>query len=148
MDQMYNVVSDVENYHKFVPFCKRSNVYDKRPGSLKGDLIIGFPPLNEHYTSLVTLNKPTLVKAECIDGRLFNYLLNHWRFSPGLKDIPQSCVIDFMVSFEFKSVIYSKLANMFFDQLILQMESAFYTEAGNRFGQPMIKSHVLFSEAS
>ena len=140
---MYTVVADVENYYKFVPFCKKSMVYSKKDGFLKADLVIGFPPLNERYTSNVTLVKPSLVRAECTDGRLFSYLLNHWRFSPGVKDIPQSCVIDFAVSFQFKSAIHSQFANFFFDQLVIQMEKAFIDEAEERYGKPAIKSHVL-----
>lgn len=148
MDQLYTVVADVENYNTFVPFCKKSHVYAKKPGSLKADLIIGFPPLNESYTSNVTLVRPTLVKAECVDGRLFNYLLTAWQFSPGLKDIPQSCVIDFMVAFEFKSALHSQLSNLFFDQMVKQMEYAFIQEAKKRYGRPSIKSHVLVANKS
>lgn len=144
MEQMYTIVADVENYYKFVPFCKKSMVYDKKEEkSLKADLVIGFPPITEKYTSNVTLTKPNLVRAECHDGRIFSYLLNHWQFSPGVKDIPQSCVIDFAVSFEFKSILHSQLANFFFDQLVIQMEKAFIDEAEERFGPPTIKSHVL-----
>jgi coenzyme Q-binding protein COQ10 len=143
MDQMYSVVADVENYYKFVPFCKKSMVYNKKEASLTADLVIGFPPLSEKYTSNVTLRKPHQVKAECTDGRLFSYLLNNWKFSPGVKDIPQSCVIDFAVSFQFKSAIHSQLANFFFDQLVVQMERAFIDEAEERFGKPALKSHVL-----
>lgn len=47
MDQMFEVVADVENYFKFVPFCKKSMVYNKKEKSLSADLVIGFPPLNE-----------------------------------------------------------------------------------------------------
>lgn len=107
------------------------------------DLVIGFPPLSEKYTSSVSMEKPNLVKAECNDGRLFSYLLNHWKFSPGVKDIQQSCVIEFAVSFQFKSAIHSQLANFFFDQLVIQMERAFVDEAEERYGKPAIKSHVL-----
>ncbi|CAO1303073.1 unnamed protein product [Diamesa hyperborea] len=143
MEQMYSVVADVENYYKFVPFCKKSHVYNKKGDSLQADLVIGFPPINERYTSSVTFIKPNLVKAECVEGRLFSYLLNYWQFSPGVKDIPQSCVIDFAVSFQFKSALHSQLANFFFDQLVIQMEKAFIDEAEERFGKPSIKSHVL-----
>ena len=143
MEQMYTIVADVENYYKFVPFCKKSMVYNKKQGSLTADLVIGFPPLTEKYTSNVMLVQPNLVRAECHDGRLFSYLLNNWKFSPGVKDVQQSCVIDFGVSFEFKNVLHSQLANFFFDQLVIQMEKAFIDEAEERFGKPAIKSHVF-----
>lgn len=148
MEEMYSVVSDVKNYYKFVPYVKKSHVHSKNPNGFKADLIVGFPPLNEVYTSNVTLKSPHLVTSECKDGRLFNYLLNEWRFSPGLKDIPHSCVLDFKVSFEFKSLLHSNIANLFFDLICDQMENAFITEAKKRFGDASIKSHILTSKRS
>ncbi|XP_064544008.1 coenzyme Q-binding protein COQ10, mitochondrial isoform X2 [Drosophila montana] len=148
MQDMYSVVSDVSNYHKFVPYVKKSHVHSVTGGGFKADLIVGFPPLNEAYTSQVTLESPSLVKSECHDGRLFNYLLNEWRFSPGLKDIPNSCVLDFRVAFEFKSLLHSNIANIFFDLICDQMESAFILEVGRRSGPPSIRSHVLKARRS
>ncbi|XP_036223809.1 coenzyme Q-binding protein COQ10, mitochondrial isoform X2 [Bactrocera oleae] len=143
MQEMYAVVADVSNYYKFVPYVKKSLVHSQRDSGFKADLIVGFPPLNERYTSNVSLNAPNLVKSVCNDGRLFNFLLNDWRFSPGLKDIPQSCVVDFKVTFEFKSLIHSNIANIFFDLICDQMEHAFVAEAERRYGPPSIKSHIL-----
>ncbi|EDW01987.1 coenzyme Q-binding protein COQ10, mitochondrial isoform X2 [Drosophila grimshawi] len=150
MQDMYRVVSDVSNYYKFVPYVKKSHVHsvDTSGGGngFKADLIVGFPPLNEAYTSRVTLEPPGLVRSECHDGRLFNYLLNEWRFSPGLKDIPNSCVLDFRVAFEFKSLLHSNIANLFFDLICDQMENAFILEVERRSGPPSIRSHVLKSK--
>lgn len=145
---MYEVVSDVSNYYQFVPYVKKSKVHSKFSNGFKADLIIGFPPINEEYTSKVTLESPSLVKSVCSDGRLFNFLLNEWRFSPGLKDIPQSCVLDFTVSFEFKSLLHSNIAHLFFDMICDQMENAFKLEAGKRFGPPSVKHHVLSSRTT
>ncbi|XP_067003774.1 coenzyme Q-binding protein COQ10 homolog B, mitochondrial [Anabrus simplex] len=143
MEQMYNVVSDVENYKKFVPFCHRSIVLSKRPGHLKADLAIGFPPVQESYTSSVTMIEPHLVKAECTEGKLFNHLLTVWKFSPGLKNTTNSCIIDFAVSFEFRSALHSQLAHVFFNEVVRQMEKAFLEEAANRYGKPSIPTKLL-----
>ncbi|XP_011209822.2 coenzyme Q-binding protein COQ10, mitochondrial isoform X2 [Bactrocera dorsalis] len=121
----------------------KKELIGQRNGGFKADLIVGFPPLSERYTSNVSLSAPNLVKSVCNDGRLFNFLLNDWRFSPGLKDIPQSCVVDFKVAFEFKSRIHSNIANIFFDLICDQMEHAFVAEAERRYGPPSIKSHIL-----
>lgn len=142
---MFQVVSDVSNYYKFVPYVKKSKVHSKFSNGFKADLIVGFPPINEEYTSKVTLEPPTLVKSICYDGRLFNHLLNEWKFSPGLKDIPQSCVLDFKVSFEFKSLLHSNIANLFFDLICDQMENALIIEANKRFGPPTIRNTMLSS---
>uniref|UniRef100_A0A1B0BVQ8 Coenzyme Q-binding protein COQ10 START domain-containing protein n=1 Tax=Glossina palpalis gambiensis TaxID=67801 RepID=A0A1B0BVQ8_9MUSC len=93
-------------------------------------------------TSRVTLNSPHLVISECNDGCLFSYLLNEWHFSSGLKDIPQSCVLNFRVAFGPKSLLHSNIANLFFDLICVQMESAFLEKAGRGFGEPSMRSHI------
>lgn len=143
MQQMYDVVADVDNYKLFVPYCKKSSVYNRKPNSAQAQLVVGFPPLYERYTSNLTLQSPNLIKSECFDGRLFNYLQNYWGFSPGLKDVPESCVIDFRVTFEFKSALHSHLSHLFFDAIVQQMENAFVREAERRYGTARIKALLL-----
>ncbi|XP_011704517.1 PREDICTED: coenzyme Q-binding protein COQ10 homolog B, mitochondrial isoform X2 [Wasmannia auropunctata] len=140
MEKMYHVVADVENYKNFLPFCKKSEITLKTKDLLKANLVIGFPPINESYTSTVTTIYPRIVKAECKDGRLFDHLDTLWLFNPGLKNNPETCVIDFSLSFEFKSVIYSHLLNLFFNDVVRQMENAFLEEAKNRYGQPCLRT--------
>lgn len=140
MEKMYHVVADVENYKNFIPFCKKSEITMKKKDFLKANLVIGFPPINESYTSIVTTAYPRMVKAECKDGRLFDHLDTLWLFSPGLKNNSETCVIDFALSFEFKSTIYSHLSNFFFNEIVRQMENAFVEEATRRYGQPCLRT--------
>lgn len=140
MEQIYGVVADVGNYKNFVPFCKKSEILIKCEDGLRANLSIGFPPLNEYYTSNVKMHKPYFVKAECTDGKLFNHLNTLWIFSPGLKNNLQTCVIDFSLSFEFKSLLHSHLSNLFFNEIVRQMENAFIDETQRRFGRPCIKT--------
>ncbi|KAG8292035.1 coenzyme Q-binding protein COQ10 homolog B, mitochondrial [Homalodisca vitripennis] len=143
MDEMYSVVSDVENYKNFVPFCKRSDVSTRTRDYLRGELEIGFPPIVESYVSHVILQQPRLVMAECKDGKLFDHLNTTWKFSPGLKNKKRSCVIDFHVDFQFKSLLHSQLAHMFFNEVVRQMESAFFEEAKRRYGEASLETIKL-----
>ncbi|XP_043472171.1 coenzyme Q-binding protein COQ10 homolog B, mitochondrial [Leptopilina heterotoma] len=140
MEQMYNVVADVENYKNFVPFCKTSTIIERTKDYKKAKLVIGFPPINESYLSKVTTIHPRLVKAECTDGKLFDHLNTLWIFSPGLKNNPQTCLVDISISFEFRSIFYSHVANLFFNEVVRQMENAFVQEAKRKYGRPCIKT--------
>lgn len=138
MEQMFKVVAEVEHYKNFVPYCKQSTVTSRTSGHLRANLVVGFPPLVESYTSSVTLTSPNLVKSICTEGKLFNHLLTIWKFSPGIKGNSQTCMLDFSVSFEFRSALHSNLSHMFFDKIVVQMVNAFLTEAKRRYGPASI----------
>ncbi|RUS71463.1 hypothetical protein EGW08_020778 [Elysia chlorotica] len=99
MDEMYVIVADVGSYKEFIPWCSNSSVFDVRPSSFKAKLEIGFPPLQEKYTSSIKLVRPNLVHSECTDGKLFTQLLTIWKFSPGLPGNPRTCTLDFSVRY-------------------------------------------------
>lgn len=148
MDAMFDVVADVGNYKKFLPFCKQSNVISRSEHNLKANLIIGFPPIVEAYTSNVSLLRPHLVKAVGTECRIIKHLVTTWKFSPALSNSANTCIIDFYVSFEFRSALHSQLAHFFFNELVRQMEGAFYQEAKKRYGPPTIETQFLGAPSS
>ncbi|KAJ3412168.1 Coenzyme Q-binding protein coq10a, mitochondrial [Chytridiales sp. JEL 0842] len=98
--QLYNIISDVDKYKHFVPFCIISQVLSKRfipPNTqqssttpaknyskmiMKADLEVGFQAFTERYTSEVTCTFPREVKAVASQTHLFKTLITTWKFTP------------------------------------------------------------------
>ena len=63
MQQMFDVVSNVEEYEHFVPWCIRSTAHDHHGQGFRCTFTVGFPPVMEKYSSDVTICEPNLVKV-------------------------------------------------------------------------------------
>merc|ERR1712226_956266 len=128
--QMFQVVSDVDNYHNFVPYCRRSVVTLRKPNMLSANLNVGFQPfLNLSYTSHVTLVEPHLITAVNKDVKMFDHLRTVWKFNPPEDNDSKACVVDFAVSFSFISSSHSYFAKLFLDQIVRENVAAFIGRA-------------------
>lgn len=139
-EQMFAVVSEVERYHSFVPWCKKSLVKKRSNEQLKAELVVGFPPIGESYTSTVTLVEPYLVTAVCNDLALFDHLKTVWKFRR-VDDDPrntQKCQLDFAVSFAFRNSAHAYASRLFFDEVIKKNVKAFLKQAELRYGRESI----------
>jgi coenzyme Q-binding protein COQ10 len=127
---MYAIVSDVERYPQFVPWCVALRVVKREvvpPREvLLCETVVGFKGLRERYTSRATLiARDRLIDVEQVDG-MFRRLETHWRFTP---EGEGACRIDFAIAFEFKSRILGAVAGGAFGLVITRMSHAFEERA-------------------
>ena len=97
-DQLYDLVSDVEDYPDFLPWCVGLRVTGRDENVIRADMIVGFKMLREKFTSRVTLTPKERIDVEYLDGP-FRYLENRWLFI----EKEGGCEIDFFIDFEFRS---------------------------------------------
>jgi len=129
-DQLFEMVSDVQSYPKFLPWCVGARIRSADDELIVADLMIGYKLLRERFTSRVTLDRAKWkIETEFTDGP-FKFLRNQWEF----KSCPEGCQIIFLVEFEFRSTVLQKLVSVLFNEVVLRMVSAFEKRAYFLYG--------------
>src|SRR3546814_14897941 len=57
-DQMFDLVSDIGSYAQFLPWVVGVRIRSRTEQEILADLLVGFGPLREKFTSRVTLDRP------------------------------------------------------------------------------------------
>jgi len=143
-DQMFDLVTDVGRYQEFLPWVVATRVRANSETEMVADLIVGFGPLRETFTSRVVKARPGAVDVDYIDGPL-KYLHNHWRFQPDGKG---GSLVEFSVDFAFRSRTFEALAGRVFGEAVRRMVSAFEARAKTLYAVPEPASTAAGSGSS
>lgn len=131
--QLYSVVSDVDSYCEFAPWCTSSKITKRIDDShLIADLSVGFRFLSDNYTSVITLEKDKKVSADVPNSSLFDYLVTDWTFEPYHNDLNKTH-LSFYVEFAFRNPLYRRVTDLFFEQVARKMVGAFETQCFRKF---------------
>lgn len=132
--QMFDLVLDIEQYPKFLPWCRAARVVSREETSFLGELVISFSHLTERYTSRITPTAPTdtgegVITVTLVSGP-FKHLTNYWRFVPHA----DGTELHFTVDFEFKSKLLNSLIGGLFARASEKMVAAFLKRAETLYG--------------
>ena len=119
-DELFEVVADVKDYPSFVPWCSGARIHRADERQIVADLVIGFGPFQESFTSDVTLDRPRQVLVRALEGPL-EHLTNTWTFAPA----GAGTHVDFIIDFQFKSHLLDHVAARMFHEATTRMMSAF-----------------------
>ncbi|MEL0105788.1 MAG: type II toxin-antitoxin system RatA family toxin [Rhodospirillales bacterium] len=128
--QLFELVSDVEKYPEFLPWCVGLRVRQKQDDLVIADMIIGYKMFRERFTSKVEILHPDRINVSYTEGP-FKYLNNHWIFEPHGEGC---CELDFYVDFEFRSSLLQHAINMVFNKAVQKMVGAFEGRAKELYG--------------
>ena len=132
--QMYDLVGDVANYPKFLPWTAAARIRSKTDQGdyveLLADLVISFKVFRETFGSRVLL-WPEAMKIDTayIDGP-FKHLVSQWTF----EECEGGCNVSFNVDFEFKNKLLQGAAGMFFNEAMKRVVQSFEGRAQELYG--------------
>lgn len=128
-EQLFELVADVGNYDKFLPWVVAVRVRSSTETETIADLVVGFNAFKERFTSKVHKDRPSRICVDYIEGPL-KFLHNEWKFEPA----SNGTNVHFSVDFAFKSRIFESLAGQMFDRALRRMTNAFEERAAVLYG--------------
>ena len=111
-ENLINLVLNIEDYPKFIPYCLNAKIYEKRLNNddqlIIADLTIGKGLFKDTYKSDVKyIKKDDIILVKNIDGPL-KYLDNKWQFVKIGKLTEVSFDVDFELKNKFLNIIMTK----------------------------------------
>ena len=123
--KMFDLVSDIEKYPDFLPWCLASRVISNDKNIVIADLMIGFQVFKEKFRSKVKLDRKNMIISVTYEDGPFKFLTNKWDF----KENKNHCEINFYLDFEFKNIFFQSLMERLFSDAVKRMVAAFEKRA-------------------
>ncbi len=127
---MFALVSDIESYPEFLPWCvdtKCKKIGDKE---IEATLAMGFGPLNSKFTTRNQFVRPEWMSMDLLNGP-FRRLEGRWSFEE-LDD--GGCEVNLHIEFEFASAMNDKLFGAAFETICRELIDAFVKRAHALYG--------------
>ena len=130
--EMYSLVTAVEDYPKFLPWCNRAEVLERHADGMTARLHLAYAGLRHAFTTRNDHVSDSAVTITLVDGP-FSRLDGTWAFKPlGLPgDTPAAaCKVEFELCYAFAgaaleavlSPVFDRIANTFVDAFVKRAE--------------------------
>lgn len=132
--EMYDLVTAVPDYPKFLPWCERAELLETRADCVTARLHLAYHGVRHAFTTRNEHVPGRSVRVSLVDGP-FSRLDGTWQFVPlaapgGGGEAPRACRIEFELAYAFSSValeavvspVFDRIANTFVDAFVKRAE--------------------------
>lgn len=131
--EMFALVTDVQHYPQFLPWCDQGEVLELTPDGMMARVGIAFGGLRQSFTTRNTHVEDRQVHLNLVDGP-FSLLEGHWDFQPLGDGSPRACKVTFDLRYGFASPALAKLVGPVFDKIASNLVDAFVRRADQVYG--------------
>lgn len=129
--EMYELVTAVPDYPKFLPWCDKAEVLEKHPGGMTARIHLHYAGLRQTFTTRNDHVADRSVVVGLVDGP-FSKLDGTWNFLP-LGAEGKACKIEFDLAYAFAngalealvSPVFDRIANTFVDSFVKRAEQVY-----------------------
>ncbi|KAI5811524.1 polyketide cyclase/dehydrase and lipid transporter [Peziza echinospora] len=135
---LYTLISDIDSYTHFLPYCLSSTVLTRDPATslpTSADLRIGFAAFDETFRSKVTCVAPVSVEADASGSALFEKLKTRWEVVEEGAGEATSSTVSLHIEFGFTNPLYAALSQAVVPKLAGTMIDAFEKRAEDVLGR-------------
>ncbi|MHB1948367.1 MAG: type II toxin-antitoxin system RatA family toxin [Gammaproteobacteria bacterium] len=128
--QMFELVDAVEEYPRFLPWCRSSHIISRSATEVEATLEIAWSGMHKNFTTRNHLYPHERIDITLVSGP-FKHLEGRWSFIP-LGD--QGCKVNMELEFEFAGHIFDKLFQPVFNHIANSLVEAFVKRALEVYG--------------
>lgn len=134
--EMYDLVTGVEDYPRFLPWCAKAEVLESHPAGMTARLHLAYAGVHHAFTTKNEHVPGESVLVKLVDGP-FSLLDGLWQFSPlGRQDSEAAaCKIDFDMRYAFSSRALEAVVSPVFDRVANTFVDSFVKRAEEVYGQ-------------
>ena len=128
--EMYQLVSDIESYPQFLPWCASTNILQRSVEQIEARIEIAYKGINKSFTTRNSLRSGKSMEMQLIDGP-FENLQGLWRFN-ALDDFACKILLD--LEFEFCSKLVEMTMGRVFNEITSSLVDSFCRRADEIYG--------------
>lgn len=132
-EEMFALVTDVEKYPQFLPWCDHASVLERTEHGMKAKVGIALGGLRKSFVTRNTHEQGRRVTMELVEGP-FSRLDGDWRFHPVGDGTQRACRVELLLSYSFDSKTLATLVGPVFDRIAATFIDAFIKRAEQVYG--------------
>jgi ribosome-associated toxin RatA of RatAB toxin-antitoxin module len=132
--EMYALVTDVQRYPEFLPWCDRAELLQSHVDGVTARLGLHYMGVRHSFTTRNVQHEAERVAVQLVDGP-FSLLEGEWQFRPlGRPGSEQpACKVEFDLRYAFASAaletvvspVFDRIANTFVDSFVRRAEAVY-----------------------
>ncbi|MEO5363294.1 MAG: type II toxin-antitoxin system RatA family toxin [Magnetococcus sp. DMHC-8] len=122
--QMYVLVTDMDRYPEFLPWCAKAHKYDDDETGFKSEMTFVFKGIRETFHTQDRVEPDRRIHITLLSGP-FQHLESEWQFTP----VEGGTRIDFYIDFHFKNKLIDLTLGPVFGEASRRMVEAFKQRA-------------------
>ena len=131
--EMYALVTQVEKYPEFLPWCDHAQVQATDADGATAEGGIAFSGIRQTFTTRNTHVPDQKVGMKLVKGP-FSQLEGEWRFLPVGNGSERACRVELTLHYGFDNVALAALVGPVFDRIASSMVEAFVARAEQVYG--------------